>query len=259
MNKLLSVFLVFALIGAALSKETKFSVCPDCVNLVGNGMNQILNYILQGGVLGSCGALCSLIPNSAGQLVCDLACSYVGIEEFVKLISDVDPDPIYICEVTHLCPSSLTSNATIPEMAISPLNGTTGTTFSIGVAYNVTNEIGTGQIAIQVVDPTGNGFGTASLLVETPVGMYTSNFQFTATPSEQESFPSGEYQLQAFVCEGTCGTIHGDKKYGNRLLAQASTNFTIVNNGGSNSGSGSGSSSGSGSGSGSGQVKFNLN
>ena len=30
--------------------------------------------------------------------VCDLLCDYVGITEFIKIIQEADPDPVYICQ-----------------------------------------------------------------------------------------------------------------------------------------------------------------
>lgn len=49
-------------------------------------INILLNVILNGGVIGSCGKLCSYLPNQVEVTVCNLLCSYVGIKEFIKLV-----------------------------------------------------------------------------------------------------------------------------------------------------------------------------
>jgi len=38
------------------------------------------------GVVGGCSDLCSKLPQKAEQEICDVLCSVVGIEEFIKLI-----------------------------------------------------------------------------------------------------------------------------------------------------------------------------
>jgi len=46
--------------------------------------------ILEGGVVGTCGALCNALAQKTGSgtlgAVCDILCDYVGIEEFMNLI-----------------------------------------------------------------------------------------------------------------------------------------------------------------------------
>ena len=63
-----------------------------------NAIDTILQIILNGGVIGSCGALCSQLPDQIEQAACSLICDYVGIEAFIDLINYEDPDPIYICQ-----------------------------------------------------------------------------------------------------------------------------------------------------------------
>jgi len=55
-------------------------------------INQSINqlYILEGGVVGTCGALCNALAQKTGSqalgAVCDILCDIVGIEEFIKLV-----------------------------------------------------------------------------------------------------------------------------------------------------------------------------
>ncbi|EGC29111.1 hypothetical protein DICPUDRAFT_43294 [Dictyostelium purpureum] len=256
MNKIFSLLLVFLLVG---SSYAKIDECNMCIDFVNSSLNDLINIILNSGVIGSCADLCGKLPNNILADGCDLLCDYIGITEFVKLLSEEDPDPIYICELTKICSYNDNANATITDLAINPVNGTVGGTFTIGVAFTVSNTIATGEIAFGIVDPQGNSFGDAVVVVQATPNQYSSSFQFQATPSEQEAFPSGEYELIMQVCEGSCGSPHPHSK----LLSQQSTNFTITGSDSSNSGgfssgsSQSGSQSGAATGTGnSGQVHF---
>ncbi|KAM9997307.1 hypothetical protein ACTFIZ_006696 [Dictyostelium cf. discoideum] len=240
MNKLFSLILALFLVNSAV--VSSLDSCSICVDFVGNSLNDLLNIILNSGVIGTCGDLCSAVPG--GQIVdtvCDLLCDYVGVDEFIKLISDVDPDPIYICEKISVCKTNDNAAASLDLVQINPQNGTVGGTFTLSIAYTVTNTIATGQLAFNIIDPTGNSFGDAVLLVEQSPEQYTQQFQFQATPSEQESFPNGLYTVQALVCEGSCGSPHPNTY----TLANGTTTFTI--SGGSDASSMSGASSFSGS------------
>ena len=83
--------------------------CPDCINTFDYLIDTILNIILQVGVVDSCGELCDLVTNKTGSellgFMCTLGCDFLGIKEFIKLVEDADPDPIYYCETINLCPS----------------------------------------------------------------------------------------------------------------------------------------------------------
>lgn len=85
-----------------------------------NALDQILQIILNGGVLGSCGALCSQLPNQLEQVACNLLCDYVGIESFIDLVNYEDPDPIYICQVFDMCAEVDNGLVTINKTIIAP-------------------------------------------------------------------------------------------------------------------------------------------
>ena len=50
----------------------------------------MFNVVLDAGVVGGCSELCGLlekaIPSQALDVVCNLLCDIVGIEEFIKII-----------------------------------------------------------------------------------------------------------------------------------------------------------------------------
>jgi hypothetical protein len=124
MYKTLTVVLL-ALIGIASAKNTfniqhvkspfaspnvRLDLCPTCINVADQSINILLNLILDSGIIGSCGALCSELATKTGSqligTICDLVCDVVGIEEFIKLIEKADLDPIWYCEIAKLCPGN---------------------------------------------------------------------------------------------------------------------------------------------------------
>jgi hypothetical protein len=87
----------------------RLDFCPTCVSLAEQSINILLNLILDSGIIGSCGTLCSALADKTGSkligTICDLVCDGVGIEEFIKLLEKSDLDPIYYCEIAKICPS----------------------------------------------------------------------------------------------------------------------------------------------------------
>ncbi|EFA81599.1 component of the counting factor complex [Heterostelium album PN500] len=194
------------------TRAVTLDLCPTCVDFMDESIQELINIIMNAGVLGSCSDLCSKLSKSDEQVVCDLLCDYVGIEEFIKIIQDADPDPVYICEQIKVCPVRDSGNANITSVIVDPPAGPVGTQFTITVTFQVLSQLGTGQIAINVIDPFGNSFGGGDLLVNTEPNTYNANFQFQAQPSESEPFQPGNYTVQAAVCEGTCGSPHPHSK-----------------------------------------------
>jgi hypothetical protein len=89
--------------------QVKLDLCPECINEAVTLINVILNIILDEGIVASCGALCGAVYNKTGSKaladLCDVGCEAVGIDEFIKLIITADIDPIYYCQLVHMCPS----------------------------------------------------------------------------------------------------------------------------------------------------------
>jgi hypothetical protein len=88
----------------------RLDLCPTCINVADESINILLNLILDSGIIGTCGTLCSALAQKTGSqligTICDLVCDVVGIEEFIKLIEAADLDPIWYCEIAKLCPSN---------------------------------------------------------------------------------------------------------------------------------------------------------
>jgi len=198
-------------------------LCPTCVSFMGQAIDELLNIILNVGVIGSCSELCGYLPNEIEATVCNLLCDYIGITGFIDLIDDADPDPIWICEEIGVCAVNNNAAANITAYSVDPQHGHRGSTFNFNVVYQVTNTIGTGEVALEIVDPTGQGLGDGQLIDNQPPGTYTVQLQMQAQPSENEAFPNGVYATEVAVCEGSCGSSHS----GTHTLTVAYANFTI--------------------------------
>jgi len=195
---------------------------------MGNAVNDLLNAILNGGVLGSCGALCQeAITDPSLQVICDLLCDYVGIEEFINLVNSTDPDPIWLCQEMDACPIVLGGKVVINSADVDPASGAEGATFNISMVYTVTNATGPGGLTILILPASDFDFPMSDFEFEegqTP-GTYEITWTLQAEPSENESFSSGVYQVEVAVCAGDCTGIHS----WSGVYAQANTKFTITN------------------------------
>jgi len=89
--------------------QVDLDLCPECINEAVVLINVVLNIILDEGIVASCNALCEAVYNKTGSKVlgdlCDIGCEAVGIDAFVKIIIAADIDPIYYCQLVHMCPS----------------------------------------------------------------------------------------------------------------------------------------------------------
>ncbi|KAF2073074.1 hypothetical protein CYY_005600 [Polysphondylium violaceum] len=261
MNKLVSLFCIFMVLGASYAQQpTKPAVstdlvCSPCIEFMTNSINDVFKYIVDAGVVGSCGKVCSLLPNQDEAGACDFLCMIVGVKGFMKIFAMEDPDPILMCNELKLCPTASNPNATINVVDV-PSSAQQGETITIGMNYDVVTPIGTSQIAVNIQDPKGNVFGGVELLINPSVGPSPFDFQFQATPSKNEPFMPGVYNVQIDICYGTCGSVHKEFK----TLATQYANFTLTpgphTTGSSGTPTGSGSGSGSGSSSGNGYYFY---
>merc|ERR1712146_239267 len=164
-------------------------ICPLCISFMNSAINDLINIIMNAGVMGSCNELCSLLPNQTEATICDLLCAYVGIEGFIDLLNDVDPDPIWICEEITVCPTNPNAAANVTSFTVQPVHGKRQDTFTFDLTYLVTNEIGTGEVALAIIDPEGMGLGDSVVVDSQAPGSYSMSFSMQASPSESEAFP----------------------------------------------------------------------
>jgi len=207
--------------------KAPLDMCEFCVTFMDNAINQLLNILLNVGVIGSCGDLCNMLPNQLEAVACDLLCDYVGIEAFVDAINAEDPDPIYICQEIDTCPTVSNGNCTIVASGVSPQKGPAGTTFNIYMKYQVSNPTGPGYLSV-VINPADGGFPLGDDVFEEGQadGLYQVTWPLDSTPSEQEPFSPGLYQVFVAVCEGDCSNEHP----WSGVYANATTQFTITGN-----------------------------
>lgn len=184
-------------------------LCPFCVNAMGQILNELIQIVLQGGVIGSCGELCSKLPvPGIAKTACNLLCDYVGIETFVKLLQREDPDPIYFCQLLDACGFTNGGKADIFLTQSVPKSGAQGTTFDIEAEWRVTKATGPGGLNIAVVPQGGFPITGGSFIDGQQPGVYGAKFSLKTKPSEQEPFNPGVYQVEVALCEGDCTTKH---------------------------------------------------
>jgi len=204
--------------------DVKLDTCSFCVSFVSDSIDELLQAILNGGVLGGCSGLCSYLSNTIEAGACNLICDYVGIEAFVEALNDTDPDPIYVCQAVDFCAEVDGGTVVMNNASVSPSSGPTGSTFNIIMGYTVTNPIGPGYLVVELNCPDGNVLSGESFNDQQPDGNYQVEWQVTAEASEQESFGPGVYQVIVAVCEGDCTNSH---PYGG-VYATGQTQFTIT-------------------------------
>lgn len=213
------------------------ATCELCVEWLSQAENELIQAIIQLGVVDSCGDLCGLLSSRLEGTVCDLVCDYVGVTEFVKIIQEHSPDPIYACQLLKQCTINDNAAANIKQFQIAPKSGPKGTTFVFALSYNVTSPTGAGEIALGISPPNGEPFGDGVVNDGQPVGTYNVAFNLQAKASEQEPFSPGTYSVEIALCNGECGSTKPHSK----VLAVAQSSFQITQ-GGSSSSSGSSSS-----------------
>jgi hypothetical protein len=209
-------------------KGPQFDGCPYCVDFMDNAINDLLNALLNDGVIGGCAGLCAFVPDQLLEVACNFICDYVGIEIFVEAINVTDPDPIYICQEIEFCPVVNGGQVKITKAVVSPSSGPAGTQFNITMFYNVIQPTGPGLLVV-VVNPPANSpdmpFGGEDFTEGQAIGSYGVAWQLDSTPSESESFQPGNYGVIVAVCEGDCTNSH---PYGG-VYAQAAAQFSITN------------------------------
>jgi hypothetical protein len=226
----------------ALQKKNnpeKLDLCPTCVSIVGQTINQVLNIILSGGVIGSCGTLCALVaqefPASVQGVInagCNLVCDYFGVTEFMNLVEKADLDPIWLCEEGKLCAvhdCNLPVCAEFKMLRIVPEKAPMGSTFQlVGVLNVIANQTSTGEQIVEILTSTGDVLGDGELVPGGwTAGIYDLSWQVEIKNDEStqdDPFEPGLYSVGMEVCEGQCGSKHSH----NRTLAKVFGKFNVT-------------------------------
>jgi len=210
----------------ARGKE-KVDMCPLCVQVIDQIIENLLNIILSGPVIGSCNMLCDMatdelkgkLPESVIQVLdvgCKIVCDYVGVTEFMKLVEAADLNSIWLCQQTKMCTINDCDAeicAKFSEFRAIPAKGPIGSTFLLTAALHVFNQTGTGEFVFGV-DPSG-GFplGHTELVSDGwKPGVYNLNWEVTISNEggdpDQPPFLPGMYKVGVAACEGKCGSQH---------------------------------------------------
>jgi len=187
--------------------NVKLDMCTDCVELMNETIEQLIEYIANSGVIGGCTAICTV--TGVFFPICELICDYVGIEVFVDVINKTDPDPIYICQLFGVCGHVDGGKVNIISATVDPKSGPQGTVFNITMVYKVLNNTGPGLLVVDIIPPdTGFPISEAEFTEGEAIGEYAVGWSLQATPAENEPFSAGVYLVGLGVCEGDCNTIH---------------------------------------------------
>eukprot|EP00939_MAST-03C_sp_MAST-3C-sp1_P002553 g2553.t1 len=216
-------------------EEKSGALCGTCTQLDGQALNVLLNYILNAGVVGECGKLCSNLKQGVERDACDVVCGYVGIKTFIELIEKADLDPLYFCQLVKLCPVDDNGAGSVTDLVVSPAEGPQQTTFEAVFDVEVTNHTGAGEFDFQVAcdgcpdEPSGAG----SMFPELAPGAYSVKLSIDTTPSEPDpndpepgpQWLPGLYTVTGTFCMGECGS---DKPH-SKVFGSTTGNFTITN------------------------------
>ncbi|XP_045164937.2 countin-1-like [Mercenaria mercenaria] len=208
--------------------------CKTCIDFAGQALNQLLNIILQGGVIGGCADLCNALASKTSPAigtVCNLLCDIVGVEEFIKIIQKADLDPIYYCELIPVCPINDNGDASFTSFTATPKSGPQGT-FALDFAYTSKNGTGTGEISLEVDTVDGIPLGQSFYHALAQAGDYNGEFQLNAKPDPNcdpsqgpcEQWLAGDYTVKIAICNGECGSKHPHSQ----IYDETTTTFTIT-------------------------------
>lgn len=202
--------------------DSTASLCNPCFQLAGQGINSLLNIILNEGVVGGCTKLCAAAIPAGGAVAaaCELVCAGVGADVFIKAIQNVDLDPIYFCEVIRACPAAPDdAYLELVHASAEPAVVLHGGDISLAVELNVTNDTGVGEFSISIDGP-----GTATPLSQgffLKAGVPAGDQMLTVSLSlkdgqDSQGFPAtfepGLYNFTFHVCQGECGSKHPHSK-----------------------------------------------
>lgn len=213
--------------------ESSNALCSPCVQLGGQSINILLNYILNAGVVEGCGKLCSNLKSKGSQKVCDLVCGVVGIKTFIKALNHTDLDPIYFCELLHACPAGPDDAAlTLLSVSAQPASIAKGDTIELSLLVNTSRASGVGEFGISVEGPVTQPVAQRFLLPSgVAVGQQSLAVKLTVQDDTSGDFPviwsPGSYRFVMEVCQGECHSKHPHSKF----FGSKASNFTLTENG----------------------------
>lgn len=186
----------------------KLNICPVCISLMTDAMNELVQIAANGGVVGGCSALCGKLENSLEADACGLVCDYVGITAFSHALNYIDPDPVYSCMLIDVCPKTNDAAAQLLEMKLDPTTGPVGTHFDLTVEWNTTAPLATGMLEVAINGGQISGLGSSQMLYGQAEGLYKAKFSFDTDVTKDAAWADGTYSVTFALCEGSCGSDH---------------------------------------------------
>jgi hypothetical protein len=197
--------------------------CSDaCVDFFDEFLNTLLNAALQVGVAGTCEELCGFVPNSYGQVFCDLVCLGVGLDEFITFLQDADLDPVYLCSELAACPRDHCGTGAgctqITGVTVTPNSGKLRSTFTFNIKVKSLKSTGTGLTGVAINCPMCNQQGQlflATLNTGFAAGSTQSVLIALDTAEMDWDYPTGT-PISAFAvsCRYDCGDASSTKQNG---------------------------------------------
>jgi len=196
---------------------SELGFCNPCIQFSEQGLNVLLNEIMNAGVIGSCNKLCSGLNSTHAKTACNVLCDVVGFKAFAQVIKVTDLDPIYFCEQLHACPKgNPQADAKITAVAAAPVSGPTGTVFSLQLDFDVVNASGVGMYIIGVDGPVTQPVSQSFIQTGWAAGSIAANVTIDTTdvapdPSSGTAgqiWSPGTYNYTFELCQGECGSKH---------------------------------------------------
>ncbi|XP_012942224.1 countin-1 [Aplysia californica] len=219
-----------------MAPKVEADLCPLCIQFTSQAINQLLNIILNAGVVGTCGTICNALAQKTGSQVlgaaCNILCDIAGVEEFVKLVEKADLDPIYFCEELKTCPVFDSGDALITKLVVTPATGPQGERL-ISFDFASKNGTGTGEWRVYIQTVDGIPVESSFLQESQPPGSYNETLKLKAEPDPNcdptqgpcEQWLPGNYTVEVEICNGECGSKHPHSQ----VYDKKQTTFVIGN------------------------------
>jgi len=195
-------------------------MCSPCMQLGDQAINILVNYIMNAGVIGGCGELCSQLPAGGGkQSACELVCGAVGLKTFISVLDNTDLDTFYACSALKACQPG-PDDAAIDYVAThaKPNPVSKGDTVTMQLAVNVSKASGLGEFHLSVSGPVTNGGLSQGFMLydgipegEQVLGVnldIKDNFPDPTSGDFPTIWNPGTYNFSFHVCQAECGSAH---------------------------------------------------
>ncbi|CAF1450981.1 unnamed protein product [Adineta ricciae] len=195
-------------------------LCSTCVSTFDLLIYFVIDGIMELGIATTCDDLCQYVTQKSQspylEAICSIGCDIVGINEFIRIATKVDLDPIYFCELLTICPINDHGDAKIKAFVISPPHATASTKFVFDVTFQSVNGTGTGQLLYTVKPVDDLKISSFLLMEEKKPGLYAERFAIDTTPDPDcesdinpcEEWLPGVYNVTVMICNGECNSQH---------------------------------------------------